>query len=232
MKKFTFALSRLSALILIISLGSCSSTEEGAAIIEQGEIVYDLSYPQFGDDNLIASMFPSSMSFKFKDNMTRSDLKTRMAVFSTTFVTDKDNRTLTHLVKIASKKSGLVLDSAEIMEGYAKKPEGMKVTLTDSTKEIAGFTCKHAMVTFEDKPDKSFDLYYTEEIAINDPNWCSPYQEIPGVLMQARVKKFNIEMQITASEVVPGEYDSAEFVIANDFEPITSEEMADIFQSF
>ncbi|MFT4525290.1 MAG: GLPGLI family protein [Granulosicoccus sp.] len=232
MKKITTTLSKLAALVIILSLGSCSSTEQGAAIIEQGEIVYDLSYPQFGDDNLIASMFPSSMSFKFKDNMTRSDLKTRMAVFSTTFVTDKDNRTLTHLVKIASKKSGLILDSADIMKDYAKKPEGMQVTLTDSTKSIAGFTCKHALVTFDDKPEKTFDLYYTEEIAINDPNWCSPYQEIPGVLMQARVKKFNIEMQITASEVVASDYDSAEFVIPNDFEPITPEEMADIFQSF
>jgi GLPGLI family protein len=206
--------------------------DRGPLKIEQGEILYELSYPQFGDDNLIASMFPSIMSFKFKDNMTRSDLKTRMAIFSTTFITDKDNRTLIHLVKIANKKSGLVLDSAEIMEDYAKKPEGMNVTLTDSTKLIASYTCKHALVTFEGKPEKTFDLYYTEEITINDPNWCSPFQEIPGVLMEARVKKFNIEMHITASQVIPGDYDSAEFSIDSDFEPITSEEMADIFQSF
>jgi GLPGLI family protein len=200
--------------------------------IEQGEIVYKLSYPQFGDDNLIASMFPSSMSFKFKDNMTRSDLKTRMAIFSTTFITNKDNRTLIHLVKIANKKSGLVLDSAEIMEHYTRKPEGMNVTFTDSTKLIASYTCKHALVTFEGKPEKTFDLYYTEEIIIKDPNWCSPFQEIPGVLMEARVKKFNIEMHITASQVVPRDYDSVEFSIDSDFEPISPEEMADIFQSF
>ena len=232
MERIKTTISKLSALVLILLLGSCSSTEKESVKIEQGEIVYDLSYPQFGDDNLIASMFPSSMSFKFKGNMTRSDLKTRMAVFSTTFITDKDNRTLTHLVKIANKKSGLVLDSTEIMNDYAKKPKGMKVTLTDSSKVIAGYSCKHALVTFEGKPEKSFDLYYTEEISINDPNWCSPYQEIPGVLMEARVKKFNIEMQITASEVVPGEYESSEFIIANDFEAITPEDMADIFQSF
>lgn len=213
-------------------IGSCSSTEQGASKISEGEIIYDLTYPQFGDDNLIASMFPSSMSFKFKDNMTRSDLKTRMAVFSTTFITDKDSRTLTHLVRIANKKSGLVLDSAEIMNDYAKKPEGMTITKTDSTKEIAGYKCKHALVSFEGKPDKSYDLYYTEDIAIADPNWCSPYQEIPGVLMEARVKKFNIEMKIMASAVAPGEFDSSEFVIADEFEPITQEEMADIFQSF
>ena len=224
--------SKALVLFAVSSIGSCSSIQEGSNKISEGEITYELSYPQFGDDNLIASMFPSSMSFKFKDNMTRSDLKTRMAVFSTTFITDKDSRTLTHLVRIANKKSGLVLDSSQIMRDYAKQPDDMQITKTDSTKEIAGYTCKHALVTFEGKPEKSYDLYYTEDIAISDPNWCSPYQEIPGVLMEARVKKFNIEMMITASAVVESDFEAAEFVIADDFEPITQEEMEDIFQSF
>ena len=210
----------------------CGQKQAGISKIDQGEIVYALSYPQFGEDNLIASMFPSTMSFKFKDNMTKSEMKTRMAVFSTTFVTDQTNKTLTHLVRVANKKSGLVLDSAEIMDLYAKKPEDMVITHTDSTKVIAGYNCKHARVELKDKPDSGFDIYYTDEIAIEDPNWCSPFYDIKGVLMEAQVTKFNIDMKIQATEITAAEYEPTEFAIDTDFEPITSEEMADIFQSF
>lgn len=217
---------------LLASITTGCGQKETVAKVDQGEIVYALSYPQFGDDNLIASMFPSEMSFKFKDNMTKSEMKTRMAVFSTTFVTDQSNKTLTHLVRVANKKSGLVLDSAEIMEQYAKKPDDMMITYTDSTKVIAGYTCKHARVDFRDKPDKGFDIFYTEEIVIDDPNWCSPFYEIKGVLMEAQVTKFNIDMKIEATKINAAEYDSEEFIVSTDFEPITSEEMADIFQSF
>ena len=228
-KKLSVALAT-AAILFAFSTG-CDQKHQ-ATSVDQGEIVYALSYPQFGDDNLIASMFPSTMSFKFKDSMTKSEMKTRMAVFSTTFVTDQSNKTLTHLVRVANKKSGLVLDSAEIMDQYANKPDDMVITFTDSTKVIAGYNCKHAWVEFKDRPDSGFDIYYTNEIKIDEPNWCSPFYEIKGVLMEAQVTKFNIDMKILATEVIPAEYDASEFVIDADFEPITSEEMADIFQSF
>lgn len=222
----------IATFALLASFTTGCDQKETVAKVDQGEIVYALSYPQFGEDNLIASMFPSQMSFKFKENMTKSEMKTRMAVFSTTFVTDQSNKTLTHLVRVANKKSGLVLDSAEIMDQYAKKPDDMMITYTDSTKLIAGYNCKHARVEFKEKPDAGFDIFYTDEILIEDPNWCSPFHEIKGVLMEAQVTKFNIEMKIEATEITAAQYEADEFIVSSDFEPITSEEMADIFQSF
>ena len=98
-------------------LVGCNSSEDylGGKKISEGKIVYTLSYPQFADDNIFISMFPSEMNFKFKDNNTRNELKTKMAIFSTSLLVNNKEKKATHLVKIANKYSGLEMNSKEIM---------------------------------------------------------------------------------------------------------------------
>ena len=215
-------------------LFSCqeTSSSDTPEIVTEGKIVYTLTYPQFKEDNIFTSMFPSEMTFRFKDNNTRNELTTSMAVFSTLLLANSKEKKVTHLVKIANKYSGLEMDSVEIMEEYGKKPEGMEITPTDSTKEIAGYLCHHAFVTFENDSSKNFSLFYTNEIGVEEPNWCTPFHEIKGVLMEAQVNKFNIDMKMVAKSVVAEEYPDEDFVITQEYQPITVAEMADIFQSF
>lgn len=221
---------------LLFGLSSCSQQgEESANEIErisEGKIVYSLSYPQFQEDNIFTSMFPSEMSFKFKDNNTKNELKTSMAVFSTSLLAHNKEKKVTHLVKVANKYSGLEMDSIEIMEEYGKKPDGMTIIPTDSTKEIAGYVCNHAFVTFENEPDRGFSIFYTDDIGIKDPNWCTPFHEVKGVLMEATINKFNIDMHMVATQVIAEEYPEEDFIVTTEYQPITVDEMADIFQSF
>jgi len=201
-------------------------------MISEGQITYGLEYPQFEEDNIFTSMFPREMTFKFKDNNTKNELKTSMAVFSTCLLANNSEKTVTHLVRIANKYSGLVMDSVEIMDEYGKKPDDMTIVPTDSTKVIAGYTCKHARVKFANDPTKDFDIFYTEEIGIKDPNWCTPFHEVKGVLMEATVNKFNIDMHMIARSVEAVDFPDEEFKVTEKYEPITVQEMAEIFQSF
>lgn len=220
------------AILLFSGCGQETDSESNVSVIDEGKIVYSLSYPQFQKDNIFTSMFPKEMSFKFKDNNTRNELKTSMAVFSTSLLANSKDRKVTHLVRIASKYSGLEMDSLEIMEEYGKKPDGMKITYTDSIKEIAGYQCNHAHVTFDKDTSKYFDVFYTNKIGLKNPNWCTPFYEIKGVLMEAQVTQFNMDMRMTATSVVAEEYPAEDFTITKEYQPITIEEMADIFQSF
>lgn len=232
--KHIFKGESLTALALsALFLWGCGSGNSGSDRgISEGKIIYTLSYPQFEEDNIFTSIFPSEMTFKFKDNNTKNELKTSMAVFSTSLIAKSKERKVVHLVKIANKYSGLEMDSAQIMDEYGKKPKGMIITPTDSTKQIAGYNCNHALVTFENEPDKSFDVFYTTEIGIEDPNWCTPFYEVKGVLMEATVNKFNIDMHMVAKEVIEEDYPDEEFEVTKEYQPITVEEMEDIFQSF
>ncbi len=224
---------RFLFIALVSVLTSCGGDfSNDSDEIDEGVIHYELTYPQFTEDNIFTSMFPREMTFKFKGDHTKSELKTSMAVFSTSLLAEHDKRTVTHLVRIASKYSGLVMDSAQIVNEYGKAPDDMHIAFTDQTKVIAGFQCKHARVTFDEHPERDFDLYYTTEIAINDPNWCTPFHEIKGVLMEARVNRFNIDMHMVAKSVTRQKFDENEFKVTQSYQPITFEDMEDIFQSF
>ena len=222
----------MAGFILCSGCGSSKDKTSTVQVVNEGKIVYALSYPQFEDDNIFTSMFPSEMTFKFKNSNTKNELKTKMAIFSTSLLANNKEKKVTHLVKIANKYSGLEMDSMEIMEEYGKKPVGMNIIPTEKTKEIAGYTCNHALVTFESDSTKNFDIYYTNQIGIEDPNWCTPFHEVSGVLMEAKVNKFNIDMHMVAIQVVAEEYSEDEFIIQQEYQPITVAEMADIFQSF
>jgi hypothetical protein len=221
--------------VAVLLFSGCSQETDGDSgipIIDEGKIVYKLSYPQFKEDNIFTSMFPKEMEFKFKDNNTRNELKTSMAVFSTSLLTNSKDRKVTHLVRIASKYSGLEMDSLEIMEEYGKKPDGMKITYTDSLKVIAGYQCNHAHVSFGNDTSKYFDVFYTDQIGLDKPNWCTPFYDIKGVLMEAQVTQFNLNMHMIATSVVAEEYPDEDFTITKEYQPITIDEMTDIFQNF
>lgn len=231
--KLLIQISSLAVVVLVLaSCGNKGESEDSSNIISEGRITYSLTYPQFESDNIFTSMFPSEMTFKFKDNNTKNELKTSMAVFSTSLLANNKDKKVTHLVKIANKYSGLEMDSMEIMEEYGKKPDGMTIVPTDSTKEIAGYKCEHAFATFPGDTSKNFSIFYTHEIGIKDPNWCTPFHEVSGVLMEAKVTKFNIDMHMIATEVVAEEYPEEDFTVTTEYNPITVEEMTDIFQSF
>lgn len=213
-------------------VGCESGSSDSKKKISEGKIVYKLSYPQFEEDNIFTSMFPREMTFMFKDNNTKNELKTSMAVFSTSLLANAKEKKVTHLVRIANKYSGLEMDSVEIMEEYGKKPDDMVITPTDSTKEIAGYLCHHARVTFANDSAKAFDIFYTNDLGVENPNWCTPFNEIKGVLMEAKVNKFNIDMHMIATAVVAEEYPEEDFIVTQEYQPISVQEMADIFQSF
>jgi len=61
--------------------------------------------------------------------------------------------------------------------------KGIEIVKTDKTREICGFNCKNAEVTFPSDTNKIFDIWYTNEIEVKNPNASTPFQQIDGVLL-------------------------------------------------
>ncbi len=218
--------------VIVLSACSCNNSNKPAQKISEGIIEYEITYPNIDkDDIFMLGMMPKEMKMKFRDNNTIGELKTGAGVFTTKFITNNNQRNLFHYLKLVNKKYGLILDSAEIYSTYAKMPEGMKLVLSDSTKVIAGFKCKRADAVFTD-PKKNFAIYYTDDIGIKDPNWCSPFHEISGVLMEYNITQFNIEMHLTAKTVTAVDLGDDEFAVPTDYEKITQSEMEEKFTDF
>jgi hypothetical protein len=60
---------------------------------------------------------------------------------------------------------------------------GIEIKKTLKTARICGFNCKNAEVTFPYDRSKIYNIWYTNEIPIKDPNASTPFCQIDGVLM-------------------------------------------------
>ena len=61
--------------------------------------------------------------------------------------------------------------------------KGIEIRKTTKTAIICGFNCKNAEVTIPEKKDKVYEIWYTNEINVKNPNTATPYSQIDGVLL-------------------------------------------------
>ncbi|MFL5763364.1 MAG: DUF4412 domain-containing protein [Bacteroidia bacterium] len=218
--------------LLVILVGLCitccnSCQNEGGNMVSEGAIEYSASVVD--QSNPMASLAPSKMTIRFKNNRSCAEMSAGMGLFSTSFICDPEKKTLTQLVKLLNKKFSLIQNETEIKA----ENEQYKFELTPcpETKMIAGYKCEKAHIKMKDDYNTEFDIWYTKDLAINNPNFANPYYMIDGVLMEYQMKKFGLEMRFVAKSVKKEDVDDEIFELPADFKAISSKEMNDLFES-
>ena len=97
-------------ILLLLIAGSCGQDNGKAA--DEGSIEFTASVVD--QNNPMAGLAPSKMTIKFKNNKSSAEMSAGMGLFSTTFISDPEKKTLTQLVKLLNKKLSLVLNEAAI----------------------------------------------------------------------------------------------------------------------
>ena len=177
----------------------------------------------------MAALAPSKMTIKFKNNKSCAEMSAGMGLFSTSFISDPEKKTLTQTVKLLNKKFSLVQNEAEIKaENDQYKFE---LIPTSEKKKIAGYNCEKAHIKMKDEYNTEFDIWYTKDLAIANPNFANPFYMVDGVLMEYQMKKFGLEMRFVAKAVKKEDVDDEVFELPPDFKPISAQEMNDLFES-
>ncbi len=219
---------RLSIILFVglslIYVESCKQDE--GKFISEGSIEFAASV--IDQSNSMASMAPSKMTVHFKKNKSCVEMSAGMGLFTTSFVSNPDNRTLTQMVKLLNKKFWLLQSMDEIQKDIDSYK--FEIKPTKETKIIAGYTCTKAIVHKRDSDDPDFVIYYTKELNITNPNFSNPFSNISGVLMEYQLKKFGLEMKFVATKVVKEPIDDILFEVPSDFKKITSKEMNELFE--
>jgi GLPGLI family protein len=229
MKKANFLPFSL-VLILSLSLVSCDSfitTEK----ISEGVIEFDVTYPKADKNDLMASLMPETMKYKFKNNNINSEMKAGMGMFTNIFIINYEKKSLAQLVKIMNKKMALEINEAEVTQMKAEEDK-FKIEFVDEKKEIAGYKCKKAIISSVNNPADNFVAYYTNDINIQSPNWSTPYDKIEGVLLEYQITRYNVCMRFTAKSVSKLPVEDADFVVPEGYEAVSKEEINKIFENF
>lgn len=172
--------------------------------ITMGKVSYDVQLSS--DDERMAAyigqMEGSLLEIFFMDDKLRSDFF--MGEMSTTSLIGNktaDNSLLLmdnmYMGKIAVQ---LPKDAEESDDDMSKSMTVRSVDFVDGeTKEVLGYTCKKALVTYEN--DFVSEVWYTEQIVPNYRKGQYVFEEIPGLPLELTGKTFGMDMKMTAFEI-------------------------------
>ena len=222
-------ISLISAIVIVVAAIAAYFLFTGKSINiafssskSEGVITYKLEYL---DDNDIITLLPTEMTIAFKHNNMHQKVVGWSNIFSLEGIRNVKDKTSSAFFKVLGKR--FVFTEHELKQvvfGYDPY-DGMKLVPTNETKEIAGYKCKKVKVTFPEKNFEDFDIYYTNEIKIDKPNWNNPFYQIDGVLMEYQIVMFGIRTKIVADSVAFIKVDDSEFEVPVDYKEVTKEAM-------
>lgn len=219
--------SILISLAPLLFTGSCGNMEPA---VSEGIITYGISYPRPIEDKWMEKLMPSEMEMQFKNNNINTELTFGLGMIKIGYITNTEDKRLHQMLKFMRKRNVSHRSIKEIDALLSQVPNH-KIELLPDTKTIAGFLCHKAMVKVESPIDPYiYDLWYTKEIKIKEPNWFTQFKSIPGVLMEYRLEKFNVIMHFTAIDVEKSEIKDTKFKVPEKYKEISIDAMEKTFE--
>ena len=201
---------------MLVAFGCGTDDRAFKSNISEGIIEYQVTYPELDSDNIMLEMLPSKMVMKFKDNNYKSKLETTAGIVEMSVMADYETQKMYNLVKIFSDRYALELDKDAAIALTNKLPQ-FDLVFKDDAMKIADANCQKAELDFGGNRE-NYVFYYTDEIDLKNPNWCTPYNGIEGVLLDYRIENYGMNMHLRATRIVPQVIDDSEFEITDDYE--------------
>ena len=212
--------STLPAILGILLLASGCGSSLFSGRVSEGVIEYGVTFPDMDPDGLRAGMLPDKSTLSFVREHQSMDLSAGMGVFRTSMVINTPSKLVDYHMSVMGKNLVAELHPSHLLS-FNKTPPTMAVLFPPGTDTIAGYVCKKAVLVYEDIDRPETEVWYTDAIDMDNPNWFSPFSEIPGVLMRYEVVQHNIRMRLEAVSIKSGAVDAATFAVRPDHEGVT-----------
>jgi GLPGLI family protein len=216
-----------SVLLIIVGILVSSSSLFAGGKGFQGIVIYNISY----DDDLdpqMATMMPKTLKLMIKGNKSRTEMNTG---FGTTIVLfDGDDKSSVVLIDMMGQKFAMKMSHEEMEKENEDVPETV-VEITDETKEIAGYTCKKALVKSVDETDDFEEfVYFTDELGSGILNSNNPlFEGIDGVMLEYANSDNDVNMKMEAISVEKKKISDDKFEIPEGYKIVTQEELQNMF---
>lgn len=208
----------------LLGLESCSS-ETGS--MSEGIIEYKAT--PVDPASTMASIAPSKMTVKFKDDYSNAEMVAGLGMASMSFISDPKKSEFTSMVNLIGQKYYSIMKKDEVVKNNHFLPE-YEVEETKERKIIAGYNCTKAIIRFKDTSNKPIEVWFTREIHFKNPNWSNVYYKVDGVLMDYTLKKFGLELHFVASSVNSAKIDENTFQLLPEYKKISNEALEAMFK--
>ncbi len=212
--------SLLTVILFFISIQTFSQASKHQ--LSSGKITFDISYPDSKLDEETLANLPVEAIMKFKDDLIRVEVS--MAMGKTTIISNNKTGNGTMLMDMMGNKIAMEMNKEDMMKDKGNSPKP-KVELTRESKDIAGYSCKKAIVTVGTSDgDKSFDAWFTNDLKVRN-SFSSQIEGIDGFLMEFQTVQNGMSMKMKANHVDPLAIDDSEFIIPDGYKKLSKEDL-------
>jgi len=218
-------------------MSSCSSItgDSGVPVLEQGQIIYKISYPYLDSNDIGLSLLPKEMTLIFRGNQYKAESIGGMGLFAAGFISNNEEKTMDYFMKIISSKYVSRFTERGVKRFHVDFPS-YRLEDLDSTRSIAGINCTATKVIFYNNVVPDYIIWHTNQIKLKNSNWCSPFPLIPGVLMEYQVQQQGLVLKMTVSSVESDSISLDQFKVPLDFNIVSNKtltrKMKEAFMSF
>ncbi|MBI2270213.1 MAG: hypothetical protein HYU69_07630 [Bacteroidetes bacterium] len=205
-------------------LCSCNPSAKGTS--DEGLIEYEVTPVDPG--NVLSAMAPNSMTLKFKNDLCVAEMETGMSAVGIKFISDNKKNVFTQLVRIFDRRYTCSADAENLTDIFKNVPK-YSVKKVEEYKTIAGIKCQKVEIFEKGKNNHLFDVYFTDVFKLKKPNWWNEFSEINGMLMEYRMKRFNLELSFIAKKFDQVHIDTIEFSTKGDYKRISQDELDSYF---
>jgi len=207
----------ITFLVLLILIFSCK--KEKTNKIKEGYIEYEVMYLNKEKESLYSFMLPKTMIMVFKKNKIKSSLNGFSGNFAFSTIANTKSDSSIALFNIMNQKYYYLETDKGQSELFGNLP-GIEIEESRDTSVISGLTCKTAIISSTLDSFAPFNIAYTKDIKIHNPNKKNPFNKIDGVLLDFQVNMYNMDMRFIAKKVVEKNVPDSIFRIPNEYKRI------------
>ncbi len=203
--------------------------------MQQGHIIYDISYPYLDSNDIGLNLLPREMTLTFKGDMYKTESIGGMGLFAAGFVSNNEEKTMDYFMKIISSKYVSRFTEKGVKRFHHDFPR-YRLEELDTTRSIAGMNCASTKVIFDNNVVSDYIIWHTNQIKLKNSNWCSPFPMISGVLMEYQVQRQGLVLKMTANSIQSDSISLDQFKVPLDFNIVSNKTLTrkikEAFMSF
>jgi hypothetical protein len=215
----------LVSLIIVTTFYSCKT--KGGKNISQGEIHYTIEY--MGNVSMPREIMPRNLVVSFKYDKILFDISAPFGNSGILNLSNPEKGIFDTYISLLSWRYYYSAKPGEVQPGL-EAMQGLQIRKTAKTTVICGFNCKNAEVRIPSNKDRVFEVWYTNEIKVKNPNIATPFSEIDGVLMGFFFIMGPAEMHFMAETVYKKDIPDETFERKTKYSRISREQIDNIIE--
>ncbi|GAB1403098.1 MAG: hypothetical protein PHX54_02905 [Lentimicrobiaceae bacterium] len=212
----------MMALLAVLAISLPSMAQKSGTF--KGIIVYDVTYPGISPESSQMDNLPKTVTMTTNGDIVKFDVP--MPSMSQSMIINPESKTTTILMEMMGNKVMLKPKKGETPSG--KEPQ---VKVIPETKEIAGYQCKKAEISFGDEKSNSEPIvvYFSDELGNNKLFFDNEYRTLPGIPLEFTYKLQGRQMHMIARTIEKTRISSKDLAVPPGYQEMTPDQLRQMF---